>query len=115
MLGREYALPFARAQYSVDATDKDRDALQAWRAAHPAHPSMNWDTVQPVMREEAHAAVQVALSRRPMEPVVSERLARRTRRTLWLVRAVSVCAGQADCASRASAVRRETARRYFLR
>ena len=73
MLGREHALPFARTRYSVDPTDQDRDALETWRAAHPAHPSMGWDTVQPVMREEAHAAVQAALSRRPAESAVSER------------------------------------------
>ena len=86
MLGREHALPFARTQYSVDPTDQNRDALDTWRAAHPAHPAMHWDTVQPVMRDEAHPAVQVALSRRPTEPSVSERLARRPWRTLWLVR-----------------------------
>ncbi len=36
ILGCEHALPFARAQYGVDATDEDRDVSQAWRAALPA-------------------------------------------------------------------------------
>jgi hypothetical protein len=81
MLGREHVLPLAGAQYSINATDEDRAAMQAWRAANPAHPSMTWELVQPVMRHEAHAAVQVVLARRPTESVVSERLAERSWRT----------------------------------
>ena len=40
---------FARTQYSVDPTDQDRDGLEICGAAHPAHLSMHWDTVQPVV------------------------------------------------------------------
>jgi hypothetical protein len=49
MLRRNYALRVARARGSVDGADEDGDALQAWRAAHPAHPPMNKDTVQLVI------------------------------------------------------------------
>jgi hypothetical protein len=77
MLGREHALPLARTQYSVDTTDEDREQLAAWHASHPAHPAMSWETVQPALRDEAHAAVRAALARRPTDPAVSERLAQR--------------------------------------
>lgn len=114
MLRRKYALPVAQAQCSVDATDEDRAALQPWRAAHPAHPSMNWDTVQPVIGRGAirRAGWTVKTS----DVAGGERAVSRTDVADPAAgTAATVSAGQAAWASRARAVRRLTARRYFLR